>query len=95
MDTNISKLKLIELMAFAKNLTYYPPQYSEDKWSTEDIYHGALYETLHSRYQVRASEIICNIFPPLKLLFKNTLRNYIKLMLIRSKNSVSANELSS
>ena len=94
MANNFNKLKFTELICVAKTLSYYPPQYKEDEWTTEDIYHAALHETLQSRYQIRASEIICNVFPPLKLLFKNTLRNYIKLMMVRSKDNVNANELS-
>lgn len=79
-EKNIKSLKLTDLMIYAKNFNYINPGTSEDTWSTEEIYYAALHETLHSKYQIRASEIICGIFPPLKLLFKNTIRNYIKVM---------------
>jgi hypothetical protein len=72
-------------MIFAKNFVYINPGTNEETWSIEEIYYAALYETLNSKYQIRASEIICGIFPPLKLLFKNTLRNYIKVMTHRQK----------
>lgn len=79
-EKNIRSLKLTELMIYAKNFNYINPGTKEESWSTEEIYYAALHETLNSKYQIRASEIICGIFPPLKLLFKNTIRNYIKVM---------------
>jgi hypothetical protein len=84
-EKNIKSLKLTELMVFAKKFMYINPGTNEETWSTEEIYYAALYETLNSKYQIRASEIICGIFPPLKLLFKSTLRNYIKVMNHRQK----------
>ena len=69
-EKNIRSLKLTELMIYAKNFNYINPGTKEESWSTEEIYYAALHETLNSKYQIRASEIICGIFPPLKLLFK-------------------------
>lgn len=92
-EKNIKNLKLTELMVYAKKFEYINPGTNEETWSTEEIYYAALYETLHSKYQIRASEIICGIFPPLKLLFKNTIRNYIKVMTHR-KIQLHNNEVS-
>lgn len=89
---NINKLKLNELMTLASTIKYIPPSHDEDTWSTEDVYHAALYETLHSKYQMKSSELICGFFPPLKLFFKNIIRNYIKIMNDRREGEV---ELSS
>jgi hypothetical protein len=77
---NINKLKLNELMTLASTVKYTPPSLDEDNWSSEDIYHAALHETLHSKYQMRASQLICGVFSPLKLFFKNIIRNYITIM---------------
>jgi|TARA_B100001287_G_scaffold27225_1_gene19612 hypothetical protein len=73
----LKKLTLVELLELAKGVDYIPSSVPEEKWTTEEIYYGALSETINSRYQVRASEIICGFFPPLKLLFKKTIKNYI------------------
>jgi len=93
--SNIKSLTMNELMVLAKNIPYTHPNYSQDKWTTEDIYYAALCETVNSQYQIRASEIICGVFPPLKLLFKKTLRSYINIMLLRNQNNVNEVELSS
>ena len=86
----ISGLKLSELMLLAKKIKYIKPLIkNEDEWSRDEIYYAALYETLNSKYQIRASEIICGIFSPLKLLFKTTLKNYIKIMLQRNATTHS------
>jgi hypothetical protein len=73
----LKKLTLVELLVLSKRVEYIPSSEPEDQWTTEEIYYGALSETINSRYQVKASEIICGFFPPLKLLFKKTIKNYI------------------
>jgi hypothetical protein len=94
----LKKLKLNELMEIAKDLEYIPPSINIDTWPTEEIYYGAIYETLHSKYQKKASDIITSSFPPLKLLFKSNIRNYILIMYKRktelSANNVNEGELS-
>lgn len=90
---NTKNLTMTQLFVLAKQVQYVPPSYPLNEWTTEDIYFGALKETIESQYQVMASEIVCGTFPPLKLLLKKTLRNYIKIMLERLHNA-NANELS-
>jgi hypothetical protein len=85
---DLSKLKLNELMYVAKSIEYIKSEENVDTWSTEEIYHGAIYETVQSKYQVKASEIVCGMFSPLKLLFKRTIRNYILVMTQRKSQLV-------
>ena len=88
----MNSMKLTELMLLAREITYIPPSYDESRWTTDDIYHAAINETLQSKYQMKATEIICGVFSPLKLLFKTTLKNYINIMLSRreTQNNISA-----
>ncbi len=92
MEKDLKSLKFNELLDVAKKIKYYPPSYSIEMWTPDDIYHGALSETLQSKYQIKASFQLCNTFTPLKLLFKNTIRNYIKIMIQRSKENSNYHE---
>lgn len=89
---DLNKMKLEDLIVVAKQIKYIPPSYDESSWTQDDIYNGAIQETLGTRYQMRASLMVCDSFAPLKLFFKSTLRNYIKIMYARNAELQSRQE---
>ncbi len=85
---DLNKLKLEDLIILARQIQYIPPTYNEDSWTQDDIYNAAISETLHNKYQIKASEIVCDSFAPIKIFFKGTLRNYIRIMYSRNSNEI-------
>lgn len=81
---DLNKMKLEDLIILAQQIKYIPPSYDETSWTQDDIYNGAIQETLGTRYQLKASLMVCDSFAPIKLFFKSTLRNYIKIMYTRN-----------
>ena len=86
---DINKMKLEDLIKLAKQINYISPPYDESSWSQDDIYNAAIQETLITRYQLKASMMVCDSFAPIKLFFKSTLRNYIKVMCARNAETQS------
>jgi hypothetical protein len=80
-EQNLSGLKLVELIVLAKTVEF--PFTNLDlnniqKWSQPDLYDAAVSVVVSNNILVHASLKVCNTFSPLKLLFKTTIRNYIK-----------------
>lgn len=80
-EQNLSGLKLVELIILAKTVEF--PFTNLDlsniqTWSQPDLYDAAVSVVVSNNILVHASLKVCNTFSPLKLLFKTTIRNYIK-----------------
>lgn len=80
-EKKLSGLKLVELIVLAKTVEF--PFTNLDlnniqNWSQPDLYDAAVSVVVSNNILVHASLKVCNTFPPLKILFKTTIRNYIK-----------------
>jgi len=71
--------KLEDLIVIAQNITYVEPTNTNiDNWNNDDLLYKSINIALQSEIQIRAGLYICNSFPPLKLVYKSILNNYIK-----------------
>lgn len=70
--------KLVELIAYAKTINYIEPTSSNsDEWSHDELVFKSIKIALDSDIQIKAGLHICNQFPPLKIIYKSILRQYI------------------
>lgn len=71
--------KLIELVIIAQNINYIEPQSTNsDEWSLDELTFKAIKMALDNPLQIKAGLAICDQFPPLKLIYKSILNQYIK-----------------
>jgi hypothetical protein len=71
--------KLVELIIIAQNIPYIEPQSENmDHWSSDELVFKSIYIALNNPVQIKAGLHICNQFPPLKLIYKSILNQYIK-----------------
>jgi hypothetical protein len=70
--------KLVELIAYAKTINYVEPSCeNSDEWSHDELVFKSIKIALDSDIQIKAGLHICNQFPPLKIIYKSILRQYI------------------
>jgi len=71
--------KLVELIAIAENILYIAPiNPNIDDWTSDELLYESIHIALVNRVQIRSALNICNTFPPLKLVYKSILTQYIK-----------------
>jgi|TARA_B110000483_G_C17861432_1_gene414348 hypothetical protein len=75
---NIKQLKLEELLVVAKTVNYIPPTNDLSKMTNDEIYDGCINVVVNNPIQMKGAMIVCSVFPPLKLLFKSSIRSYIE-----------------
>ena len=81
-----NSLTLIQLLELAKSVDYTFPEKNLEEWTTEEIFYGSIYVTLSNSIQLKATILLCEMFSPIKIFFKTTLKNYIKEF---SKNKIN------
>ena len=70
--------KLIELIVYAKTINYIEPSsQNSDEWSHDELVFKSIKIALDNDIQIKAAIHICNQFPPLKIIYKSILRQYI------------------
>jgi|TARA_B100001093_G_C26269142_1_gene776132 hypothetical protein len=69
---------LAELIVDAGNYTYTEPEKDKQYWENDDYFFKAIYIVINTPDLLKASDIICGWFPPLKVLFKGTIKRYIQ-----------------
>ena len=69
--------KLVDLIEIAKTLNYVEPNKPKEQWDNEDYFLKAFAVAIKNPDQLKANDIICGWFPPLKVLFKTTINKYI------------------
>ncbi len=80
-------MTLDELIIFAKTINYIPPNKGIEQWSDEECSFGSLAIALQNPVQIRSFKGICKMLPPLTLIFKQRLKNYIKMFINNPNNS--------
>lgn len=85
------KMTLDELIIFAKTLNYIPPNKDIEQWSDEECSFGSLAIALQNPVQIRSFKGICKMLPPLTLIFKQRLKNYIKMFFNNTNNNNNSN----
>jgi len=71
--------KLVELIAIAENIPYIAPiNPNIDDWTSDELLYESIHIALVNRVQIRSALNICNTFPPLKLVYKSILTQYIR-----------------
>lgn len=85
--------KLIELIIIAQNINYIEPQsLNMDEWSSDELVFKSIHMALNNPIQIKAGLHFCQQFPPLKLIYKNILNQYIKYFTQRNE-SLNSNNL--
>lgn len=73
------KLKLEELMLYAKNVNFKTDTTDTIKsWEQNKLFNSAISIVINNDILTASALRICDMFPPLKILFKTTIRSYIK-----------------
>lgn len=75
---NLNSLNLLELLELSKQVYYVDPNLPEENWSNNEIIFKAINISINSPIQVKAGLIMCDMFPPIKIIFKTIIRRYIK-----------------
>jgi len=71
--------KLVDMIVIAQNVPYYEPiSQNIDEWTSDELLYKSINISLENGIQIRAALNICNTFPPLKIIYKSILSNYIK-----------------
>lgn len=84
--------KLVELILIAQNIPYVEPNSQTiDNWTSDELVFKSIHIALNNPVQIKAGLHICDQFPPLKLVYKSILNQYIKYFsnLNASKESAS------
>jgi len=76
------KMTLDELICFAKSVEYKEPDKPLEEWTDDECSFGSLSIALKNPVQIKSFKGICNMLPPLTLIFKQRLKNYIKMFFI-------------
>jgi hypothetical protein len=72
-------VKLEELITIAQNINYVEPASTNiDEWNNDELVYKSIQIALHNVVQIKAGLYMCNMFPPLKLIYKSILSGYIK-----------------
>ena len=71
--------KLVDMIALAYMVHYVAPSNPNvDEWTSDDLLYKSIHIALVNDIQIRSALNICEIFPPLKLIYKSILSRYIK-----------------
>jgi hypothetical protein len=69
---------LDELIVESTKYIYSEPIKDKNLWHDDDYFFKAIYIVINTPDLLKASQIICGWFSPLKLLFKATIKRYIQ-----------------
>ena len=84
--------KLAELIIIAQNIPYVEPSsLNMEQWTSDELDFKSIHIALHNPVQIKAGLHICDQFPPLKLIYKSILNQYIKYFNARQQSLNSAN----
>lgn len=75
------KLNLLELMDYAKNITFNNEGLDHQNissWNQDVLFNSAINIVVNNEILKASAIRICDMFTPLKILFKTTIRSYIK-----------------
>jgi len=87
-------MTLDELICFAKSLEFKEPEKPLEQWSDDECSFGSLSIALKNPVQIKSFKGICKMLPPLTLIFKQRLKNYIKMFYInQSQKQVQKEEV--
>ena len=82
--------KLVDMIAFARNIRYIEPDNPNvDEWTSDELLYKSIHIALVNDIQIRSALNICETFPPLKLIYKSILTKYIKHFTRQSMESQS------
>ena len=77
--SSYKKLKLEELMLYAKNVNFKTDTTETiSSWGQDKLFNSAISIVINNDILTASALRICDMFPPLKILFKTTIRSYIK-----------------
>lgn len=83
--------KLLELIIIAQNTPYIAPNSENvEDWTSDELVFKSIQLALNSPVQIKAGLHICDQFPPLKLIYKSILNQYIKHFTLRQQSLNSA-----
>uniref|UniRef100_A0A6C0BUD8 Uncharacterized protein n=1 Tax=viral metagenome TaxID=1070528 RepID=A0A6C0BUD8_9ZZZZ len=68
---------LNELIEQAKQYNYIEPAKDRKYWENDDFFFKSITIVINDPDLLKATDIICGWFPPLKLLFKGTIKRYM------------------
>ena len=71
---------LDELIVESTKYIYSEPIKDKNLWHDDDYFFKAIYIVINTPDLLKASQIICGWFSPLKLLFKATIKRYIQYL---------------
>lgn len=77
---------LVELIEQARNYNYIEPSKDRQYWENDDFFFKAITIVINEPDLLKASDIICGWFPPLKVLFKGTLKRYMDYCIAMNKS---------
>ena len=73
---------LDELMEESKQYIYKEPEKPREHWENDEWFFKAISIVIMEPVLIKSAQIICNWFPPMKLLFKTTIKNKITSIII-------------
>tara|TARA_Y100000816_G_C25615409_1_gene328900 strand:- start:48 stop:320 length:273 start_codon:yes stop_codon:yes gene_type:complete len=68
---------LDELMEESKQYIYKEPEKPREHWENDEWFFKAISIVIMEPVLIKSAQIICNWFPPMKLLFKTTIKKYM------------------
>ena len=76
--SNLKSLKFDELIYLAKHVSYIKPDKEYESWTEDEILFHAMYLGINNNIQMDSIIITCKAYPPVKLIAKEKLRQYIQ-----------------
>lgn len=79
--SSYKKLNLFDLMNFAKGVKFQTENLNKDdivSLGQDKLFNSAISIVVNNDILTASALKICDMFPPLKILFKTTIRSYIK-----------------
>lgn len=71
-------VNLVEMIQHAQSIPYISPNSENiDNWTNEEVLYKSIEIALHNQIQIKAGLYITSVFPPLKLIYKSILKQYI------------------
>lgn len=70
-------MRIKELEEVARCVYYYEPDKPQQEWTEDEVTNYAMYHTLNNYPFYRCLYILLDMLPPVKMIYKNKLKNYI------------------
>ena len=77
---SIKNLKVNELIEVAKKIKYIAPNKEVNEYNEDEVCYGSISIIINNDVLIRGMNDTFKYFPPLKLLLKTNLKNYIEYM---------------